>query len=172
MEQLTKEEFEEHLLKAQSFIKNYAIKLCGNEEDALDLLQEVNIKALSNRHLYNHQDKFKSWISSLTYRIFCNLYQERIRHNVNVVDFDSYEFSKCQVFSDDADSNIIYSQLLDEIKQEKDFLILMAFINGYSYLQMSEIFEVPEGTLKSRLFALRKKLVYKLIGKEKIRHNK
>lgn len=170
MEQLTKEEFEEHLLKAQSFIKNYARRLCGNEEDALDLLQEVNVKALQNRHLYNHQQKFNAWISLITYNTFVNLYRERVRHSNNRIDCDPYQLQDCPLFSEDADSNIIYTQFLEEIKQEKDFLLLLAFINGYSYLQMSEIFELPEGTLKSRLFALKKKLRYKLL--ENRRHIK
>lgn len=35
----------------------------------------------------------------------------------------------------------------------------MAYVNGYKYVQIAEILEKPLGTIKSRIFTVRKKLI-------------
>lgn len=163
----TKKDFEKLLLKHQKDIYNFALKLCKNTIQAEDILQDVNIKALTKYDSYNHKDKFKNWILLITRNIFINNYRVNKVHNENRIDCDPFQLvnqNQCNFFTKESDHDIIHQELLENIKSEQDHLLILGFINGYSYKQMSEIFDLPEGTLKSRIFNARKNLKSKLIN--------
>lgn len=65
-------------------------------------------------------------------------------------------------YSKDSDSDILYEELFEIVKsiaRPADFRIFMAYVNGYTYEQISEILEIPFGTVKSRIYFFRKRLI-------------
>ena len=68
-------EFNYRLISMQSYLQYFAKKLTMNEEDANDLVQETNYKALIFREKYVHHTNFKAWLFTIMKNIFINNYR-------------------------------------------------------------------------------------------------
>ena len=159
---INKEEYERLLIENQSIIKNYALYLCKNLQEAEDLLQEVNIKVLESFDKYNHEYKFKNWLMLIVRNMFINNYRKYKKQNNVHIDIDPYQLKDSIPVSEFADSDINYNELIDIIKSDNNSLLILGFLNGYKYKELCEIFEIPEGTIKSKIYFTRKRLQKKL----------
>jgi RNA polymerase sigma-70 factor (ECF subfamily) len=66
--------------------------------------------------------------------------------------------------SDEADHPAEHAYVLQQIQTvEKAYLdAFMMYFNGYKYEEISDILNIPLGTVKSRIFLARKKMMEKL----------
>ena len=150
------------LIKEIPKLNKLALLFTKNKMDAEDLVSDVCLKILENKELYKHNNKFSCWCSMILKNTFINKYRKDKIKNELFLDFDPYQV--CEKFNIiQADTNILYDELIKQfdlsIFENK---ILYAYIMGYQYNQLSEIFELPEGTIKSKIFQARKKLKNKL----------
>jgi RNA polymerase sigma factor (sigma-70 family) len=72
---MTALEFNYKLIGMQTYLEYFAKKLTSNEEDANDLVQETNYKALLFREKYVHHTNFKAWLFTIMKNIFINNYR-------------------------------------------------------------------------------------------------
>lgn len=61
-----------------------------------------------------------------------------------------------------ADDRISVRQAIAALGEEQRELLHLVFVLGMSYAEAAEALEVPEGTIKSRMFALKKQLAGRL----------
>ena len=145
-----------------------AISIVGSHDAAMDLSQGAFIKAYSHFDKFDKDRNFFIWY----YKILKNLCLNFIRDKKNNISLDCFEMSN-QENSDDPkikyeqveQSDIIKKALLKLSVEERELLILKEFQN-YSYTELSELFEIPIGTVMSKLFYARKKLAKNLDLKE------
>src|SRR5438874_1618485 len=80
-------DFEVLLQRCTDRAYNFALRLCGNDADAQDLVQEAFARAFEHRDRYDERRPFESWI----FRIFRNIYIDSIRRyeRRNAVSLDS-----------------------------------------------------------------------------------
>jgi len=143
--------------KYQKPVFRLAMRMVKNYDDAEDITQIVFIKIYDKLESFNPKYKFFSWL----YRIAIN---ETINYCKKKNKLDYIEENEK---SGDKNPEEIYSELeigekvQSAIMQIDMFyripLVLKHFMN-YSYKELGEILEIPEKTVKSRLFTARQLL--------------
>jgi RNA polymerase sigma factor (sigma-70 family) len=158
-------EFNDTLISLESNLISFAKSFTKNEDDALDLTQETMLKALTYRDYYKPQTNFKAWVFTIMRNVFINQYRRNSKSKT-LFDYskDLYLIAN-SVSNHDTPNNYIYdkeinTQITNLEKEYKD--PFMMHHEGFKYKEISDKLEIPIGTVKSRIFIARKKLMEKL----------
>jgi RNA polymerase sigma-70 factor, ECF subfamily len=150
-----------------------ALRMTRNPADAEDLVQETYLKAYRAFESFTEGTNLKAWL----YRILTNTYINRYRAKMrrpDETDLDDVEdlflYRRLGGLEEARASRSGVDELLDwfteaEIKEAVEALpeqfrlaVLLADVEGFSYKEISEILDVPMGTVMSRLHRGRKAL--------------
>ncbi len=148
-------------------------RMLGNKQEAEDIAQEAFVRAYINLHSYDQKRKFSTWI----YRIATNLCIDRIRKkkpdyylDAEVAGTDGLDMYS-QIAADEQlpEEAVEQMELQDRIQYEISRLpdkyrsvIVLKYIEELSLQEISDILDMPLGTVKTRIHrgreALRKQL--------------
>lgn len=143
----------------------YFYRMLGNSPElANDFLQELFMKLIEKPESFNPKFSFPTWFYSVANNMCKNEYRRReIRREYRTS--EALE-SKIDYIND---SSVGQEQLiekvfatLDQLGEEPRSAFLLRYREGFSVRDIAEILELPEGTVKSRLFYARKVLAEKL----------
>jgi len=163
-------EFEEQALPHMDALYRTALRMTKNENDAQDLVQETMVKA------YRFWDKFepgsncRAWLFKIMTNIFINDYRSKSRSpmavNVDEID-DNFLYGQLSVGKqvDDPEKELFAKVFDDDVKRAVENLpddfrlvVVLSFLEGFSYQEIAEIADLQLGTVKSRLHRGRKLL--------------
>lgn len=148
---------------------NTALRYLGDEQDALDVLQESLIKVFRSLHQFKGDSKFDTWV----YRIVINSCKDFLRKNQKRNQTDSIHkgYGENAWVLDLPDPGQTPEELLESkemvqlilaclyrMDSEQKEVIVLRDIQGFSYEEISEILDCSLGTVKSRINRGRKKL--------------
>jgi RNA polymerase sigma-70 factor (ECF subfamily) len=148
-----------------SRLNGYFLKmLWSDREKAEDAVHDLFAKIIDRPHLFQEGYLFKSWIFQIASNMCKNAYRKRsfemeYRSQLEKegIDFLSIERKM--------DENIQLNELhkvLNELDEEKKSLFLLRYQQEMSMEDLSKVFEVPEGTIKSRLHHIRKNILIRM----------
>ncbi len=155
-------EFNEALIGMESNLHSFAMSFTRNNEDAKDLTQETMLKAITYRNYYTPQTNFKAWVFTIMRNIFINQYRRKVKsgtifdHSKELYLLNNpseNDFSPMKMISEKEVSKQI-SKLEEEYKEP----FVMHF-QGFKYKEIADKLGIPIGTVKSRIFIARKKLM-------------
>lgn len=157
-----KDTFTNRLLNLQGHLLNFAYQLTTDREAAQDLLQDTTLKALDNEEKYVDNVNFKGWIFTIMRNIFINNYRQQVR-KATIIDMteDLYHLNVSQDSGLDTPEGSIAVKEISAAMTNFPVEYREAFnmhVSGYKYNEIAEISGVPLGTVKSRIFFVRKKL--------------
>lgn len=138
--------------------------ILNNEDDVCDAIQETLISAYKNLNKLKENKFFSTWII----RILINKCYDIIAKNKkigNVVDIS--EVQDVKTF-DKYDSDSIVAKALNEIDEDLKVVTVLYYYDGFSVKEISEMIDIPEGTVKSRLSRAREKLYILLKDEEEV----
>ena len=143
-------------------LQAFAYRLTNDMERAKDLLQETAYRAFKNKDRFQQNTNLKAWLMTIMKNIFINDYRRRAKHTTifDSTDNQYYLNSGKQTVRNGAGTNIMMDELT-EIIEELDESIRIPFLmhyKGYKYQEIAEHFELPLGTVKSRIFFARREL--------------
>ena len=155
-------EFDEKFEVLTDSLNAFAYNLTKNTEDARDLYQETAIRAITNRDKFRPDTNFKAWIFTIMKNIFINNYRKKAKSNTIIDSTDNLYFinSGGSLIENDANRNILMAELNAMIESLEDN-IRVPFVmhyEGYKYQEIADEFNLPLGTVKSRIFFARKAL--------------
>jgi RNA polymerase sigma-70 factor (ECF subfamily) len=137
-------------------------------EDAEDITQTVFVKAYEKLDSYNPAHRFFSWI----YRIAVN---ESINFCKRIRRTEEYESGLVKSKKATPEERFRAEQLgehvgdaISRLKLDYRLVIVLKHYHDFSYKEMSEVLQIPEKTVKSRLFTARQQLKL-ILEKEGIR---
>lgn len=163
---MSRHEFQKIVVTQREFLKPYAIGLTGSHEEAEDLLQETMLKALSNEDKYQDNTNLKAWLYTIMKNIFINDYRRKSKYRTMVDTTDNmFYLNTGQVSeSDKATSSLVMQDLnkiIETVSDEYRTPFLMHH-QGFKYQEIAEKYQIPLGTVKSRIFLARQELKRKL----------
>lgn len=165
--------YEEVVQIFQNRIYQHCFRMIGNIHEAEDLAQEVFIRAYVNIHSFDNNRNFSTWI----YRIATNLTIDRLRKRKPdyYLDAEIKGTEGLNMYSqlaasegipeDEVESLELQSYIHREISSLPPIyrsIIILRYLEEFTLKQISEILDIPLGTVKTRIHrgreALRKRL--------------
>ena len=165
---MTALEFNFKLISMQSYLQYFAKRLTKDEEDANDLVQETNYKALMFRDKFVHHTNFKAWLFTIMKNIFINNYRrnKKAQTFIDTTDNLQYIHSRIEAHPVTPDSELRENEIrkvVDSLSDEHRIPFEM-HTQGFKYKEIADELDISIGTVKSRIFFGRKKLMERLEG--------
>ena len=163
---MTALEFNYKLTTMEDYLVYFARKLTYNHDDAQDLVQETFLKALIYRDKYVHQTNFKAWLYTIMKNIFINNYRRNAKAKTIIDTTDNlYYINNSNPNSSPSPESVISEKEIrsgiDHLQREHRVPFEM-HTQGYKYKEIAESLDISIGTVKSRIFFGRKKLMENL----------
>ncbi|GAA0414208.1 MAG: RNA polymerase sigma factor SigW [Bacillota bacterium] len=165
--------FEDVVSFFQNKIYQHCYRMLGNAHEAEDIAQEAFIRAYVNIHSFDDRRKFSTWL----YRIATNLTIDRIRKRKpdHYLDAEVKGTEGLNMYSQLADNGRLPEEEVEGLELQRYIqqeiiqlppkyrsIIMLRYIEEFSLQEISEILDIPLGTVKTRIHrgreALRKKL--------------
>src|SRR5713101_3440585 len=145
-------DFDEIVLQHYEPLYRFAFSLARTESDAGDLTQHTFYVWATKGHQLRDRSKVKAWLFTTLHRAFleCRRRQTRFPHQ----SLDEIALDELPATSPASAENLDCSEVraalarVDELFQAA---VALFYLEDYSYREISQILEVPIGTVKSRL---------------------
>ncbi len=160
---MTDSEFSDQLLLLEEKLNRFALRLTANKDDAKDLLQDTFLKALAYRNQFEESTNLKAWAYTIMKNTFINNYRKTTRQNTtfdNTKDLFFLSTNK-DTFNSEPDSTYQEKEInraIDQLSNEFKVPFRM-HTDGYKYKEIADMLGLKIGTVKSRIFFTRKKLI-------------
>jgi RNA polymerase sigma factor (sigma-70 family) len=160
---MTAMEFNYELTSIEGKLSRFAKRLTQNKEDAKDLVQETMLKAISSRDQFAEYTNLQAWTYTIMRNTFINNYRRNIRRNTafdNTKDeFVMYKnIDTINVPPDSAFSEKEIIRIVESLDDDSKIPFKM-HVEGYKYEEIAQKLDIKIGTVKSRIFLTRKKLM-------------
>ena len=162
-------QFNNELMNLQPSLERFAMSLTANSEDAKDLVQETLLKALTYRDKYQSDTNLKAWTFTIMKNTFINIYRKNVKHGMVLDGSDNQYLMNSRPTQLTPESDMAHSEVSRKVSQlEPEFRIpFQMHTQGYKYKEIAEKLNLKIGTVKSRIFFSRQKLMAALKDYEK-----
>lgn len=149
--------FDRLVLKYQRTLYNSCLRMVGDCSDAQDIVQTVFIRAFEKLKTFDNRYKFFSWI----YRIMVN---ESLRHLDRAKATERLEGdyrSKDKRPDEQFEATLLQEKIQDNLMKLEPVsrtVIVLRYFADLSYRELAFVFDLPEKTIKSRLYSARQTL--------------
>ena len=163
---MTQFEFNNSLIEMKTNLQRFAMSLTSDRDSALDLVQDTYLKAITYKDKFVDYTNLKAWVFTIMKNTFINNYRRNVKENT-IIDgtqdlyyinqpHDKGFISPESKYAEDEIENAIDS-LSDEFR-----VPFRMHIEGYKYKEIAEELGLKIGTVKSRIFFTRQKLMLML----------
>ncbi len=159
-------EFNHKLISLEPNLERFALSLTSDREKAKDLLQDTYMKAIMYRDKFQAFTNLKAWTFTIMKNTFINNYRRGIRENTTMDNTkDLYYINKPRESGfDSPESDYTIQEIRKAIDGlEDEFKVPFEMHNaGFKYKEIADELNLKIGTVKSRIFFTRKKLMERL----------
>lgn len=161
-------EFQQHLVSIRQQLYYFALSLTKDRDDAQDLLQESILRALTYREKFQDNTNFKAWLYTIMKNTFINDHRrgKRTAALMDRVEQERTVVSKVQMPS--SPDNLVRMGEIQTSLMKLDNAFREPFTmhhEGYKYHEIAVKLGIPIGTVKSRIFQARQRLMGMLTDK-------
>lgn len=129
-----------------------AYSYMGNQEDALDVVQESAYKAIRDSKKVENENYISTWIYRIVVNTAIDILRKRKKEGINT-QIEDYEMPVEDTYSDPD-----LAVALNRLKAEERLVITLRYFEELSLEEISDIAGEPLSTIKSRLYRALKKL--------------
>lgn len=139
-----------------------AYRVCGNKQDAEDIVQNAFVKAFHNLHAFRSDSKFSTWF----YRIVYNTAVTETRssaYNTEFVDYkitevsDSYSDFDTMEMVEEKERLEIINKVMDSMPKDESLLLTLYYLEDNSVKDIVSITGLTESNIKVKLYRARKR---------------
>lgn len=140
---------------------NFVYYLCGDLNTAQDIVQDALIRIYKSRDNYRATGKFKTFLYTVTKNIWIDFVRRKYNSEVSLDDakeevslkefIDSGSSSPVEILSE-REFREKLNTCINRLPEKHRIVVVMGFIEGMKYSEISEALGIPEGTVKSRIF--------------------
>jgi len=138
----------------------YCLVLTSERQQADDLAQAVSLRALENADKFKVGSHFDRWIFTIAQRMWIDeLRKTAVRTGGGLFSIDEIELVDAGPNPED---NVLNREVLlgvMTLPEAQRSAVVLTYVEGYSYRDTAQILDIPVGTVMSRLFIARGKLV-------------
>jgi len=167
-----KEAYSELVERYKKQVFNVAYRMTNDAEVAMDISQEAFVKIYKNLAQYNPQYKFSSWLLKSVNNLCVDYFRtksdqtasldsimdsgaEGILTGNNAVPSSAEEFEKNETR---LELRILLKEAISQLPLDYKSVVVLRHLQNLSYKEISQILNLPMGTIKARIFRARKML--------------
>jgi RNA polymerase sigma-70 factor (ECF subfamily) len=139
-------------------VHRLVFRICGDEELACDLVQDVFVRAFAQLAGFRGDSAFTTWLHRIAVTTALNQMRKvkRIRaHEEAMGDEDVHAAPAREA---DPDLKVRLHAAIDALSEGLRMTVLLHDLEGYTHAEIGTMLGVAEGTSKARLFEARAKL--------------
>lgn len=158
---MTSIQLQQQIEQSKSILTKFARKFTKDPEDIQDLVQETLVKSIRYIDEYENNPKFLSWLYVIMRNVFINQYrrdQKRLAYENSQL-CDLRDMGCSEPFSRNASEGKFTMNDIEFAMKKlpaESAEIFNMHIEGYKYREIAEYFNMPEGTVKTRIHHARK----------------
>jgi RNA polymerase sigma-70 factor, ECF subfamily len=136
-------------------VYNYLLRILGNREDALDLSQDVFLKAYQNLRKLEDPSRFAPWLFRIAHNEAYSLFRKR-RPEADVEDVPpgitgaGIAVAGSAVFP--LELSLAVTSALGRLSPDQREAVVLKIYQGFKFEEMAEVLGCPVSTVKSRLY--------------------
>ena len=137
------------------------ISILKNDEDTCDAIQETLINAYKSLNTIKNNEYFSTW----NMKILINKCYDIIRKNKKIINIDEKikleQDMYYEMYSQESELEVV----LNKIDKDLKMVTVLYYYDDLSVREISEVLNIPEGTVKTRLSRARSK-IYAILKEE------
>ncbi|HVQ15667.1 MAG TPA: sigma-70 family RNA polymerase sigma factor [Vicinamibacterales bacterium] len=166
-------EFEARLSDSSRLAFRVAFSVLRQKEDAEDVAQEAFAKAYRSFNQLRDRTRFRAWLVRMTWRLALD--RQRANRRRSARELPAADGTGDQVVEAGLQGRLTAADLvaareraehlwnaIEALPEKLRLVVVLAGIEGHDMHEVSALLDVPEGTVKSRLFLARKQLKERL----------
>lgn len=126
-----------------------ALALMGNEHDASDAIEETILKAFKKIKQLKNAEYFHTWITRILIYTCIDMQRETkktVYLSKEMIDNKNYNPQKS------IDDSIVLKAQLKKLSHKQRNVIVLRYFESMKVNEISEILNIPSGTVKSRIY--------------------
>lgn len=140
-----------------------AYRICGNRQDAEDIVQNAFVKAFHNLHTFRTDSKFSTWFYRIVYNTALT-HIGNVRFNTEFVDYK--QMNSDDSFSDwdtlaqihETERKEMIDQAMERLPKDEALLLTLYYLEENSIKDICLITGLTESNIKVKLHRSRKRL--------------
>ncbi len=161
-------DYTNHIAGMRTTLRAFTRKFTNDYDEALDLVQDTMLKALTYREKFREDTNLKGWLFTIMRNTFINNYRRNQRSRISrdsrkdlmeLTVKDDYTFNK-------PEETLEFKEIWRNLNNVKDELLtpFKMHLSGYKYHEIAAHLKIPIGTVKNRIFHARKEVQKNLYG--------
>lgn len=154
---------ERYEAKLERYIRRLGVR---NQEDRTDILQDIFIKVYRNLHAFDQSLSFSSWIYRIAHNETMSWFRKRmVRPENTLVDDGNDVIIQIGSGEADAEASLIKQEdsaevrrAIEKLKPQYRDMLVLAFLEEKTYEEISDILEMPIGTVGTYMHRAKKQL--------------
>ena len=134
-------------------LRRYARALTRDVAAADDLVQDCLMRAVSKSHLWQEGTDLRAWLFTILHNQYVNQVRRAVREGMAVALSDT-EAKQALTIAPNQDKRLELRDLeraLAELPEDQRATVLLVGMEGLNYEEAAAVFDVPIGTIRSRL---------------------
>jgi len=136
-------------------VYNYLLRIARNREDALDLAQDVFLKAYRNLRKLDDPGRFAPWLYRIAHNEAYSMFRKRrpetgMEETAPEVTGTGITVGGSPVFP--IELSLAVAGALDRLTADQREAVVLKIYQGFKFEEISEILSCPVSTVKSRLY--------------------
>ena len=156
-------EFESRLSDCPKLAYRVALAVLRNGADAEDVAQEAMLRAYRNFARLRDRDRFRSWLVRTAWRISLDRIRaakRRERRERTATENELHTLVRDVTSSRELERQV--ADALDALPEKMRIVLILSAMEGHNISEVAKLLDLPEGTVKSRLFHARKRMAERL----------
>ncbi len=147
--------------KYRDAIFHHAVHILKDYQEAIDVTQEVFIKAMREPRFFEDEFKMKAWLYRVTSNLCFNLVRNRKRRTAildtmpNATKTDAFQLE--DVLDGERQEEILSA--LDQMTDDHKKILMLRYYSDLSYAEISDTLGIKLGTVMSRLSRAKNRLM-------------
>jgi len=160
---LEEKDFEKLAVPLLDGLYNFACWLCGNPDEARDLVQETLLKALRAFASFKQGTNFRAWMFRILRNTFLTSRTGLERRNTQQEDEETFADSAVNAETPEialirrADTELVQAAIA-QLTPAWQEVVLLADVEEMKYKEIAEALDIPIGTVMSRLARARQQI--------------
>ncbi len=150
--------FDEIVREYSGMLYNHIRRMIGNDEDSRDILQEVFINVYKKIDSFREESSLKTWLFRIASNKTIDFLRKEKRFKAEELPETLKEKSNPLQHTEQVLKKDLVNKALMKLKEEEREIVIMKELDGFTFREIAEIKEIPENTVKTKLYTSLKKL--------------